>query len=465
MEKNFTIYERNKTHTLFQQSSLDLSFTKYLKYKTKYTNLQNQLGGDFKNINSIYFRKFKKYESNEYDLTLLNLLRDKLDKNKNNCDKFQSNLEVCKTLNKYHPLPTQNKDFSIYNQIINGTTKKLEGGFGEIFTFKIDEKDVILKIPNKPNKEMINEAFVNYCIINDYIISNTDHNLVFTYGLFFCKIKRDDKKIIEICDITKDSDDYPNIHLIQEFIKDAKTLEDIIRDDHTFNLEKLKIYISQIFNQLKILEEGVFNLTHNDLKSNNIMIKKYKDKDKAYIIDWGEADFKIGGKRYMNQWHKQNPSKYNKNSIVYDLFLFICSTRLNIQDKLILLNDKDKILTSDEISNKNNLILILDYLNNILDEHFFKKIFIQSIDVSIFGLKLEGESSTAFQIREQLKHIEKTLTIRQLKNIPFYTIDNPKKDPVAFNIYVILNKNNNLNINMKFLQSFTYSIALKILLE
>lgn len=367
---------------------------KYLKYKSKYFALQKQLGSanpsgmpQHTKFNKARFLDLlinnksngspiltdEYIERRRYKKSLVKLLADTLETNINECEKQPRKIDKVDSLYNafchiqllYEPIANNITSLINNNKLLNGSIKiGEESVYGSVFKKNIEEKTVIIKVPNKYSKDLIIEAVVNLCIINDYIIRYPlNNNLVFTYGLFFCpmntdKFNRDNKLVkLSICYLRpNNSDKLPSVHLIQEYLgNDSITLLNIFKKNIPITLDEFKIYISQIFSQLADLEEGPYELIHNDLHTNNIMIKN----NKPYIIDWGNSSFTCNGERIKSINNHEKDYSIDDNtykSAIYDVFIFISNIKRNIKNNQLYID-------------------IYRYIDEILNSHIYNKIY------------------------------------------------------------------------------------------
>jgi hypothetical protein len=345
------------------------------------------------------------------------------------------------------------------SKIINGNTHISNGTYGVVYKFKIDKKDVILKVPTQINVNIINEAFVNLCIINDYIIKYpNDHHLVFTYGLFFCNVDKSESGT-QICNENKENEvkGYPYIHLIQDYLKESKTLKDVLLGSD-IDLITLKKYISQIFSQLANLQNGKFKLKHNDLSFNNIMIKD----DKAYIIDWGCASFTHDDVLYYDSNHIFMDYSSNDdtiiNSVIDDVYLFITHIRMLVYPN------------KENVYDKKNHEEIYKYIYDILVNHFYTKIYKNNIEkIEFIGKPIDPGPITLPSITKGnsywiykkwpliMNKIEQNFNEFTYKNkdIPIYEFHN------LLQIYPGMNTKMKPTFNKTYFETITYEYALE----
>ena len=178
-------------------------FKKYLLYKKKYNKLKIQHGGLTKEAKAYVIKKIfnNLILINRYfnQFKLLKLIFEKLELNISNCD-LQDNkrieFQICELNKQFKIIPNDNAEIiENYKHIKKLFSKNLAAGeYGKIFTGKLNKDDVyssLIKVPinidnHKLRIGLINEAYINLCIINDIILDNCySSNLIFTFGLLF----------------------------------------------------------------------------------------------------------------------------------------------------------------------------------------------------------------------------------------------------------------------------------------
>ena len=321
---------------------------KYLKYKKKYYYLKIQYAGVItdaakKKVISQIFYNEKLISDYKNNYELLHLLLNKLEVNINKCNSMNPDLlefKLCNLDKQFKIIPNDDNEIKINNDKIDKFTKIDNGGNGTIYKGKILDSDTDFSLIKKPIQSeaigLIPEAYINICIINEFIIKDNTSNLIFTIGLLF-------------------SEEF-KINLIQQLLNPVKTLNDVINDKIT--LEIFVKYIKQVFNQLIILEESEHQLIHNDLHYKNILIYN----DKAYIIDWGDSGFiyneeRIRGKNNREINYFQFDDTKQKKTGLYDLFMLLTTCRSCNNENIIPFIDSllDKIFFSDNIKIKDDI--------------------------------------------------------------------------------------------------------------
>ena len=348
----------------------NIFFKKYLNYKKKYNLLKNQYAGKFtidakrKVLKSIFHNE-KLFNDHKMQFYLLIKLLQKLELNIDNCpqdfDPTKLEFKICDLNKKFDIIPSDKSQIiENYGQLnFKFKTRIAEGAYGKVYNGKINigvDYNSLIKVPIKSYDylriDVIKEAFINICIINDIILKSIYNNLVFTIGLLF----------LPECDLDIDPNlckEGPlNINLIQSTLPNVKTLFKSIKSD--ISLFQFINYLKEVLNQLSELEESSYGLIHGDLHAENILISN----NKAYIIDWGQSSFLYEGKRLRSS--QNNESNYFsfdetgvKKSGLKDIYHLLSHCRYNAStDILSFINQLiNKIFIQNDLYfYKNNII-------------------------------------------------------------------------------------------------------------
>jgi len=136
---------------------------------------------------------------------------------------------------------------------------------------------------------------------------------------------------------------------------DGKTLEDYI-NQKDITSEFIYNFIKTMENTLKIIHEQ--NITHNDLKLDNIMVVDKDDKITFYILDWGtscntdndyDPNMYCGAKKYLPGSYK---TKYHNILHIEKI--------LNIDDAR---NHYSKYFDNENLTNNITVLKKFDYLS------------------------------------------------------------------------------------------------------
>jgi hypothetical protein len=293
----------------------------------------------------------------------------------------------CVFKNSYIPIPKTEEEYKIFNTMINEPDTKKIGVpsiNGAIFTSRMGEGytnvEVAIKIPLENNNDILKEAVVSLCVINEYINVYPKLRKYYNYcfGIFSCPyfgIKLNDITTDIKNNLCKLRGDYKhdNIYSIYEKIQ-GKTLKELFETEE-FDVTKIKIILKKLLEQLIILQEGPYKFTHYDLHPGNVMID---DKYNVHAIDYGLSSFRIAGINYSNfleEWMTNKCSNDQTCMIttgVYDIYFFLrniydyttkdSSKYKILQDYTI---DIAKILLSGFIDKNNNPIDPLEMIKKI----------------------------------------------------------------------------------------------------
>jgi hypothetical protein len=200
---------------------------------------------------------------------------------------------MCNFSTAYVPEPVEIEEMKKNGELVNDKPILGEGYNGIIVDSGLFKGNplipLITKLTRENSSDFIYEIIVNMIIINKILLSGKAlHHLVPTYGLFKCPKKVTSiPNSVKACNLGVGSESY---FLVQQKIK-GQTLDSFLRISLTLDtVYLLKDKLVQILSTLIILEESEYNLNHNDLHTQNIMIDYSGN---AYIIDMGVASFKF----------------------------------------------------------------------------------------------------------------------------------------------------------------------------
>lgn len=225
---------------------------------------------------------------------------------------------ICNFIVMYTPLPNKdNAKFIVFDKNLGG------GVYGDVYDSGMFEMvPIVTKSPKMFITDSVQEIFLNVVVINSLIMKYPwlRHHLVPTLGLFICghtyeDDKEDDKedkadktkKLVSVCD----TDENPNIHLVQKKIK-GKILYDFLKINNSVSLSWVKKCLHHLLKALIVLEKSNYNVYHRDLHGSNIMIE---DKTELpFILDFGISSFKVQNASYCFYDEKQYDGKRVKSA-------------------------------------------------------------------------------------------------------------------------------------------------------
>jgi hypothetical protein len=237
----------------------------------------------------------------------------------------------------YTPVPLTPVEFERNGYLINYHTPNHSSVHGEIFFNVANGIEIAVKTPLVNKEEFVSdpdtclrETFLNFVILNKYIERGNLH-LVPTYGFFLC-----DKSETSVCACSEHKNPY--IHFIQKRVY-GRTLMTIINDSSSaLTVEKCKSILSQVFDTLIKLQESPYEIAHNDLNLNNIMVSDESEHSgHAYLIDWGLVSFTYNGIRHKGFGEKKYCTNEPLKSGAHDIYFLLvdiirgeyCSPELN----------------------------------------------------------------------------------------------------------------------------------------
>jgi hypothetical protein len=203
--------------------------------------------------------------------------------------KYSLENKSCKIINALTPVPKTNKDLQIFRKLLrHSQLLNVKSNYGDILSVKVAGMDMIIKVPKKKkrkiitNMELLQEVFVSFCIINQYINENPRaiKHFLYCYGLFMCP------------------KELKSVNLMYNKI-DGNSFQHLVNSGNLTDDEILGV-MEKLLLQLIPLQEGPYHLTHYDLHAGNVMIS---GKD-VYIIDYGRASFYYNGYEYFNSVEK-----------------------------------------------------------------------------------------------------------------------------------------------------------------
>ena len=240
---------------------------------------------------------------------------------------------ICKNTLLYHAIPILQNELTRNGSLVNGQPSGGNGINGKVM-FPRDPfhgTHLITKVPltdyRNDSSDLLRELFTNFVILNQYLLTHPNcTTLVPTYGFFMCNKNNDSS---QVCDAPKRLDGLPNIFIIQKRMQ-GQTFFDVLNQVALYPLIRIKRIISKMMRTLIDLSEGVYQLTHFDLHSQNILIENPNQNDpNPLIIDWGMSSFSFQGRRITNFLEDRYLNKtpiisgaYDMNFILNELIRF-----------------------------------------------------------------------------------------------------------------------------------------------
>ena len=214
---------------------------------------------------------------------------------------------LCNFMYAYVPVPIGDQ-LAHHGALINGKPRLGGGVNGNVFfSGEFEQNPMVTKSSIKYTEQYFTELYINMVVINSLLLSGIETNhLVATYGLFVCPFQEGSKGK-QICVPSrpgKQMDGKPNLLMVQKQIK-GWTLFDIIHAEQereiqktyipVLDLEQVLAILKQVLTTLLWLELSPYQLYHNDLHIDNIMVEE--ETGSAYIIDFGFAECTIDSVR------------------------------------------------------------------------------------------------------------------------------------------------------------------------
>jgi hypothetical protein len=305
----------------------------------------------------------QKLKKSGYDHTLVELLLTYLEsfscEKKNSLYKnWQLYEKICYYSKEYSVIPiTKNTMKKTGKQWVNDHHLFQEGSYGAMFDGEFKKEHVLTKTQKSFTKDIIREIFINMVIINDLLLRNNQfiQNLVPTYGLFACK--QIDYKQVCIPD-----DDQPYyLNMIQKKVN-AVPFRDFL-SEATTTPQMLYDTLIKIFTTLQSLNTGPYQLRHNDLNGNNILIDN--DTGEPIIIDWGLSTFKIKNIFYKTEEDNTLEITYDKtieNGSAIDIWWIIREMRWSSNQRI------------SEYAKRLETLFFSEFLQNVGEKLSFSRI-------------------------------------------------------------------------------------------
>jgi hypothetical protein len=201
---------------------------------------------------------------------------------------------ICKFTLMYNPGPKSEEDAIFNARLVNGRPLIGEGGDGNNYSHPFNGSNVITKVSREFTPTLLNEAFVNMVIINEYLLEHPNAPFVPTYGFFLCPERQNQAGEIEIC---KNGDRLNHLYFSQKQLEDVISFRQYIQTATMENTIRLFVKIIEAMIDLHNFKK--YRLIHGDLHYENILVKR--DGSAFWIIDWGRATFTCNKIRYTNR--------------------------------------------------------------------------------------------------------------------------------------------------------------------
>lgn len=317
--KNTKKFDPNYLFELFKSlksHQLELKYLFNFKEKNKILNVSKLLG-EYQNL----------YE----EQILTKILYENIEKCIKNNDIISDNCKITFLLGSDTTTNYKINNFFGKREIINS------GADGTI-NKSSNNTNILIKL-NKSNGKRFYDELLHESIVGMVFLPKLNiPNFIKVYGAFnLCEPTNDDN----FCKSYEFSEQNDKYHLIIEKLVDYKTLNIFLNE---CSKDDMIDVITQVFNAINILYKS-FNLSHNDLHYNNIMVKKqnhtmyidYLKKDVKFnylvkIIDFGRSSF------VYNDVVFGNPFLYIKTKTLYpcqlyDIFKFIMFSLSKVYNK------------------------------------------------------------------------------------------------------------------------------------
>ena len=203
--------------------------------------------------------------------------------------------------------------------LVNGKSPMSKGSLGEIYSDTFEGERIITKVEERFNKDVLQEAVINFCIINEFITMNPIRfpSLVPTYGFFLCEQEpegfRNAAHFAQICTSPNGLGNKSHLYIVQKNIENTISFQDFL-GTAAATLDSIKRIICIVFSQLQELQESQYGIYHGDLHGKNILVSP--DGKNVYIIDWGLSGFTMNGKQYKGFSQKEYQDHFNDRSII-----------------------------------------------------------------------------------------------------------------------------------------------------
>lgn len=212
---------------------------------------------------------------------------------------------LCQTSLRYAPLPDEAQKQALSSQL-QANPQLAKGTFGYIISWD-HSVDSILKVPlTLDHDSNLCEMIVTYVVINTLLLHHRSlqPHLVKTYGVFSSALStfHPDLSIRDQLPSfgSWGTDVKPTLYMIQERIHGMSLHSYVAQPE--FTLDICRRILKQVWSILIALSSSPYQLYHNDLHSENIMVKPDGN---IVILDWGLSRFTLNGITYDSSHLRQ----------------------------------------------------------------------------------------------------------------------------------------------------------------
>lgn len=257
---------------------------------------------------------------------------------------FEKNLELKKIFNQEIKNSSVNDIISYFksnkcnSNILKGISKKnylSRGVYGSIYKIYIKDYIFVIKIfPYKINYNL--NEFVIYTELYNLFEKHKFYHIPILFDLFICKNKLKFNKIINFLIKEKSIEESEYYCLLFNEYCENGTLQHYMTNNNSEN--DYKLFLLQFFIILYFLKIHFKDFLHNDLHTNNFLIRKINKKKFNYNINNFKFKYECDFELLINDFGMSTTKKYNKNlfpksfkkDIRYDIFKFINTFYNNI---------------------------------------------------------------------------------------------------------------------------------------
>jgi len=256
-----------------------------------------------KEIYELLFKNLKQFvqhvHTTEMDTPLYKLLRD--------------------FMNEYTSVPFSND--SPHPKLVNHKQLYTIGKTGNWFQSQWNGHHILTKTQKSYRLETMNELFINYIIINQYL----SRHVIPTYGFFLYGHNQDGTML--------DWNGQKRFCLVQKHVK-GRCLSEL-----TMDIQLFKKICKQIINTLHTLEKSSYRLIHNNLTPRSIIIDESEEEPFAVVTGFEKASFTfIDDEMESRIRTSAYEVEYSKDNIIYsgarDMICFFSHMATHPQDEI-----------------------------------------------------------------------------------------------------------------------------------